>query len=113
MNKIIIASLLVIHISIFGFGRNQCDIINNYEDFISVERASYKDGFYLMKEVVEIEEERCFSNLINNNVLFVGYLLTHFSSQENSSTLLEITDSITLRNNYFTDLKKKTVCLIP
>lgn len=46
---------------------------------------------------------------MNNNPIFIDYILTNFSSNANYQNLLELTDSIAIRNNYFVDLKKDSL----
>jgi hypothetical protein len=41
--------------------------------------------------------------------MFIDYILTNFSSNENYQNLLELTDSIAIRNKYFKDLRKDSL----
>ncbi|MDR0970240.1 MAG: hypothetical protein LBM67_06865 [Lentimicrobiaceae bacterium] len=109
MKKLMVTTIILTLISIQGFGQKQCDIKNHYEDFISVQKYIYNEKSYLIKSVVETKKKSCFSDLVNNNLAFIDYLLTNFSSNANYQNLLELTDSIAIRNKYFNDLKKDSL----
>lgn len=95
--------------AIQGFGQNNCEIKNHYEDFISIKKSSFDDNHYIVKQVIETNNKSCFSDLVNHNLSFMDYLLTNFSSNENYQNLLQISDSITLRKTYLNDLKQDTL----
>lgn len=109
MKKLILTIIILTIISIQGFGQKQCDIKSHYEDFISVQKSIYNEKAYLIKRVVEAQKKSCFSDLVNNNPMFIDYLLTNFSSNANYQNLLELSDSIAIRNKYFNDLKKDSL----
>lgn len=96
-------------ITIQGYGQKQCDIKTHYEDFISVQKSIYNEKAYLTKRVIETQKKSCFSDLVNNNPMFIDYLLTNFSSNANYQNLLDLPDSIAIRNRYFNDLKKDSL----
>ena len=109
MKKLILTTIILTFISIQGFGQKQCVIKNHYEDFISIQKSFYNENAYLIKIVVETNKKSCFSDLVNNNPMFIDYILTNFSSNENYQNLLELTDSIAIRNKYFKDLRKDSL----
>lgn len=109
MKKIILTIIIITLITIQGYGQKQCDIKSHYENFISVQKSFYNEKAYLTKRVVETQKENCFSDLVNNNPMFISYLLTNFSSNANYQNLLELTDSISIRNKYFYDLRKDSL----
>jgi len=109
MKKIILTTIILTLISIYGFGQNQCNIKNHYTDFISIQKSFYNEKAYLIKSVVETQKKSCFSDLVNNNPLFIDYILTNFSSNEEYQNLLELTDSTEIRNKYFKDLVKDSI----
>jgi hypothetical protein len=109
MKKLILTTIILTFISIQGFGQKQCDIKNHYEDFISIQKSFYNEKAYLIKSVVETQKKSCFSDLVNNNPMFIDYILTNFSSNENYQNLLELTDSIAIRDKYFKDLRKDSL----
>jgi hypothetical protein len=109
MKKSILAAIITTLIALQVHGQKNCDIINQYEDFISIEKSTYNEKDFLTKKVIQTEQKTCFSDLINNNVTFIDYLLTNFSSNSNHQNLLQLTDSITLRKAYFADLKKDSL----
>lgn len=83
-----------------------CNIIDNYADFIHVKR--YDDGKrkFISKNVIKSQKDACYSTLINDNTMFIYYILSGFSSEENNATLLEITDEKEFQDTYFLDLSK-------
>lgn len=109
MKKLILTTIILTLITIQGYGQKQCDIKTHYEDFISVQKSIYNEKAYLTKRVIETQKKSCFSDLVNNNPMFIDYLLTNFSSNANYQNLLDLPDSIAIRNRYFNDLKKDSV----
>ena len=89
-----------------AFSQAKCDIINNYGNFISIQKISYDDEEYVFNQVIETVNQDCYTNLINNNIDFINYLMTNFSSPPNETELLKITDSLKLQNKYISDLQK-------
>jgi len=106
MKKLILTTIILILITIQGYGQKHCDIKTNYEDFISVEKSVYNEKAYFIKRVIETDKKSCFSDLVNNNPMFIDYILSNFSSNANYQNLLELTDSIAMKNKYFDDLRK-------
>lgn len=109
MKKLILTTIILTLMTIQGYGQKQCDIKTHYEDFISVQKSIYNEKAYLTKSVVETQKKSCFSDLVNNNPVFIDYLLTNFSSNSNYQNLLDYPDSIAIRNKYFNDLKKDSL----
>jgi len=109
MKKLILTTIILTLITIQGYSQKQCDIKTHYEYFISVEKSFYNEKAYLIKRVVETQKKSCFSDLVNNNPMFIDYILTNFSSNSNYQNLLELTDSIAMRNKYFDDLRKDSL----
>jgi len=109
MIKTILAVIITTLITVHCYGQTHCDIKNHYEDFISIQKSTYNEKDYLIKRIIETEKKSCFSDLVNNNKIFIDYLLTNFSSNSNAQNLLKLTDSIAIRNNYFIDLKKDSL----
>lgn len=101
--------LILTTLTLNSFGQTKCDISNNYNDFIQIQKLTHDGNDYLIKRIVETERISCFSDLINNNIMFIDYLLTNFSSTSNYQDLLQLTDSITLIKTYFSDLKKDSL----
>lgn len=75
-------------------GQNQCDITNHYEEFISIDKLTHNGNDFLTKQVIETNKKNCFSELINNNIMFIDYLLTNFSLNSNFKNLLQLNDSL-------------------
>lgn len=107
--KHFISIAIIIFYSIGMNGQNQCDITKYYEDFISIDKSSHNENYFLIKKVVETNKKSCFSALINNNTMFIDYLLTNFSSYSNDKNLLQLNDSLLLRKSYFEGLKKDSL----
>ena len=109
MKKLILTTIILTLITIQGYGQKQCDIKTHYEDFISVQKSIYNEKAYLTKRVIETQKKSCFSDLVNNNPMFIDYLLTNFSSNANYQNLLDLPDSIAIRNRYFNDIKEDSL----
>jgi hypothetical protein len=109
MKKLILTTIILTLITIQGYGQKHCEIKTNYEDFISVEKSVYNEKAYFIKRVIETDKKSCFSELVNNNPMFIDYILTNFSSNANYQNLLELTDSIAMKNKYFDDLRKDSL----
>lgn len=109
MKRLILTTIILTLITIQGYGQKQCDIKTHYDDFISVQKSFYNEKAYLTKRVVETNKKSCFSELVNNNPMFIDYILTNFSSNTNYHNLLELTDSIAIRNKFFNDLGKDSL----
>jgi hypothetical protein len=109
MKKYILTAGFLIFPGWQGYGQTQCDISDHYEDFITILRVTHNEKDYLVKQVSESNKKSCVSDLINNNTMFVDYLLTNFSSNSNTTDLLKITDSISLHKKYISDLKKDSL----
>lgn len=103
MKKTLIALLL--GISFQGFGQDECKFSEHYPDFISIEKTTQNEKSYLIKRVVETNSKSCLSSFVNNNISFIDYLLTNFSSNSNYPTILQMTDSVEIRNTFLNDLK--------
>lgn len=102
-------TILLTLISMQGIGQQKCEIKDYYEDFILVQKSIFNENAFFTKRVVESQKESCFSEFVNKNTLFVDYLLTNFSSNANHKNLLELNDSIAIRNKYFKDLKSDSL----
>lgn len=104
MKKLIAYAILAL-VSTVGYGQNQCDIKSHYEDFVLVQKAYYNDEPYLINRILEPLNTSCIADLVKNDLMFMEYLLTNFSSTENHQNLLELTDSLAIRNTYFDELR--------
>lgn len=109
MKTIILIAIITTIITIQGYGQKPCDIRNHYEDFISIQKSTFNERDFLIKQVNETNIKSCFSELINSNNMLIDYLLTNFSSNSNYQKLVQLTDSITLRNSYLLSLKNDSL----
>ena len=102
-------ALTVLILSQKSFSQTKCEIADSYGEFIKIEKYMDNDMEYLVKLVVEIESKNCFADVVNNNISYIQYLLTNFSSNSNYENLLKIPDSLTLQNEYINSLKFDTL----
>lgn len=109
MKKHIFLSLILFLVSIQGHAQKPCEINTHYEEFISVSKSVFNERSFLIKKIIEVPEKSCFSGLVNNNLQFMDYLLTNFSSNANYKNLLEFKDSIALKNGFFADLRNDSL----
>lgn len=92
-----------------GFGQNICDIQNHYQDFIMVQKTKYETHEYITKNVIMCKRKSCFSELINNNEMFINHLFITFSSDSIDKKLLAIKDTTLLQKIYFENLKNDSL----
>jgi hypothetical protein len=85
-------------------GQTDVSIKGEYSEMFSIERMKYGEREFLFKGVNEIDTSSQFSSLINNNVEYLDYLLTHFSDNSDYEELLSISDSILLQNEFIKTL---------
>ena len=109
MKKSFITAIVLITTLFQGFGQHPCDIVNHYEDFITPQRLAFNEKDYLIKSVVETDKKSCFSDLVNNNTMFIDYLLTNFSSNSGYDSLLQLTDSLSMRQAFYSYLKRDSL----
>lgn len=107
--KLFLTAITISIITTQAIGQNNCDLVNHYENFISIKKSSNDGKDYLVKAVNRTEVKSCYSDFVNNNIMFIDYLLTNFSSNANYENLILLTDSTTLKKAYFTDLKNDSV----
>lgn len=95
--------------AISSYSQTSCDIATEYNHIFSIKKVKFDDEEYLDKIVNKIDTSSCFSALVNNNKLYIDYLLTHFSDNSTYQALLAINDSTALQNEFITSLKKDSV----
>ncbi|MEA3443988.1 MAG: hypothetical protein U9R19_04605 [Bacteroidota bacterium] len=88
-----------------SFSQTNCDIIEEYQKIFKIKKKQYGEREYLMKSVNKLDNDNCFSDLINNNIQYTDYLLTNFSDNSNYEKLMAINDSIELQNEFIRSLK--------
>ena len=97
--------LLVAIVSSNSYSQNDCNIIDEYKRIFKVEKLKYGKREVLIKKVNNIEANSCFSDLINNNQKYIGYLFTHFSGNLDYKNLLTINDSGKFQDKFIEGLK--------
>ncbi len=91
------------------FAQAECNISDYYGDFLRAEIFKSGDREFLRKSVNTIEKESCIKDLVNNNILHIDYLLTHFITRENYSELQTISDSLKLEQMFLKALRKDSL----
>jgi len=109
MRRFFLTALMLVFYHTISWGQEKCDITNHFGDFVTIEKNTFNDRQFLNKKVVETENPSCYSDLINNHVPFVDYLLTHFTSKDNYQQLLKAEDSLQLRRLFLADLKNDSL----
>lgn len=105
MKKILITLIATFLLGVKENAQNDCDLSQNLEKFIQVERLGHEGKYFLIPQIQEVQENQCFSKLVNDQPNFLNYLLTNYSSITNMAELLTISDSIAMRKKYFNDLQ--------
>lgn len=99
----IILPFLLLTFSLSGVAQD-CSIIQNLDEFIVLHKNEYEGRVYLYETIEEIDDDVCFSGIINESPLFMDYLLTNFASHANYSEWKAIEDSAQRSQRYYTDL---------
>ena len=107
MKKILITLIATFLLGVKANAQNDCDLTQNVEKFIQIERLENGGKYFLIPQIQEVQENQCFSKLVNDQPNFLYYLLTNFSSKEKNEELLEIVDRAELVKKYFIELRKK------
>ena len=92
-----------------SFSQTNCDLKENYGTFIKIEKVKFPEREILIKQTVQTDSKHCFSELVNNNLMYINYLLTNFSSNANDEDLLKISDSVALKKEYILSLKEDSL----
>jgi len=92
-----------------SFSQTNCDLKENYGTFIKTGKVKFGEREFLTKQVVQTDSKYCFSGLVNNNLSYIDYLLTNFSSSANYQDLIKISDSLTLQKEYILSLKQDSL----
>ena len=106
----IILSLFVFGLfSIQCYGQDTCDITKNYNSFIKVQKYTSGNEDFIVKRIVQVNEKRCYSNLVNKSQHLLSYLLTNFTSNTDYEGLLKLKDSLALNKTYIFHLEKDSL----
>lgn len=108
MNKLLFFTISALFASGI-FAQSECNISDYYGDFLKVEILKRGEREFLGKSVKIIENQSCVQDLVNNNILYIDYLLTHFISREKYSELHTISDSMQLKQDFVNILKKDSL----
>lgn len=94
--KSIVQIMLVLCVTTI-FAQTECPIYNYYGDFLKIEKVKHGDSEDVRKSVNRIKTDCCAKDLVNNNILYIDYFLTHFLTRKNYSDLESIKDSLELQ----------------
>ena len=108
MKKIL--SIIIIFLEVnYSYTQSTCNFIDHYESFIKIEKVQNENKEYLIKKIVELRDNTCLTNLVNNNINYLDYLLANFSSNSNNHHLMTIQDSLKLQKTFILLLKSDTL----
>jgi len=79
------------------FAQTECKMQNFYGDFLKAEKLKHGEMEYIIKSVNPVITGSCIENLVNNNIQYIDYLLTHFSDGKMYSELVSIEDSVEMQ----------------
>jgi hypothetical protein len=108
MKQLILISAIFLIYSSNVFSQVNCNIIENYGEFIKVEKINDEGNEFLDEQIVEPDSQKCFWQVVKNQ-LYIDYLLKNFSSEKHLNNLLNITDTLTLQNEYIKFLKEDSL----
>lgn len=101
MKQPFLSTLILSLVISLGYSQSKCDIVNHYEDFISIEILNHDGRNHTELKTIKQHHENCFSELINASTNYFDYLLKIFSSRENIKDLLDLKDSNEISRIYF------------
>lgn len=101
MKQPLLITLILSLVISLGYSQSKCNIVNHYEDFISIKKSNYNGRDFITLDAVKHEYESCFSELVNANLNLIDYLLKNFSLNINQKGLLALTDSNEISRIYF------------
>jgi hypothetical protein len=106
--KTILCSMLILCFTGL-FAQTECPISNYYGDFLKAEKIKRGEREFIRKSVTQAETESCVKNLVNNNIQYIDYLLTHFITKENYSDLVLIEDTVEIQAQFENQLKNDSL----
>ena len=106
MAKSLFVMLVICLFNGVAHSQHACDLTDHYADFILVKRHDDGRRKFISQSVIKSQRDGCYSALVNDNTMFIYYLLSAFSFDENNAKLLDITDEKQMLDTYFADLKQ-------
>lgn len=106
--KSILFSMLILCFSGL-FAQTECSISDYYGDFLKAEKIKRGEREFIRRSVNQIETESCVKHLVNNNIQYIDYLLTHFITKGSQSDLVSIEDSIEIQQQFENQLKNDSL----
>ena len=105
MKHILLAALLLLASSVIAQKHPKCDLIDHYGDIFRAEY--YADGDYKAVSTFtdSLPEDHCLAPLINPNVTYVNYFLTHYGNIDQEALMQLADDSVKLQKHFIKDLK--------
>ncbi len=108
MKRILIFSLLL-SISYSTSSQNASSLQSNFSDIFQIKKEKYGDREYLNKTVNTLEGDQKLKELVNNNKLYLHYLLLNFSDQNNYQQLLEQESEKELQKEFINSLERDSL----
>lgn len=91
------------------FGQSCGSIRSQYDQVFQIKKEKYGDQEYLRKMVNSLEDHHRLAGLVNNNKLYLSYLLTNFSDGENHQQLLELDNQKRLQEKFINSLEEDSL----
>jgi len=108
--KFIFSFYSIVSFSVVLFSQTHCDIKQEYQNIFKIEKIKSSDYEYLYKTINnKIDSNSCFYELVNENDLYLDYLLTNFSDYRKHQTLIAIDNPNELQKEYIVALKNDSV----
>lgn len=108
MTKLTLILSAALLISGLAFSQTNCDVKENYGDFVRVQKLTNKGRSYLSKSLIDPKTSKCFEKLLRNSN-YISYLLFNFSSTTYDEALLRSADSIARQKEFVQFLKDDTL----
>jgi hypothetical protein len=108
MKRIIVIGLLMI--SITAFSQNKCNLIDEYSKIFKQNRDTFKNKVFLYETVNSIDSTSTCGSFVNENKVFIQYLLDNYSSHsKRKEKLIKINDTLKLQKEFIVLLKRDTI----
>ena len=96
-------------VSFSFYGQNSASLQDQYDQIFLLEKKKFGDREVLITTVNTLEEGKELADLVNNNKLYLDYLLSNFSDRGNFTELMALEDQLRLQKEFIHSLEEDTL----